>query len=179
MLLRPLVIAAFITLTQGQAAPASPQADGVDRALPIPFSSNGCSGFRDAKFFSCCFVHDFNYWSGGTWSDRSKADRNLWSCVFTISGERVVADIGYFLLRLGILPGAFVKDGWGRAWYETERSRYAPLTPEQQQMVAAERARVCASLKPDADGGRFWVDEKRQIRARQARELCGGDPLRR
>ena len=177
-MLRTLVIAALISLTQGQAAPPSSPAPGGDRPLPIPFSSNGCSGFREEKFFSCCFVHDFAYWSGGTWSDRRKADRNLWSCVFTISGERAVADIGYFLLRLGMLPGALIKDGWGRAWYNTERRRYAPLTLEQQQMVAGERARVCGSLKPDADTGWFWVDDKRQIRPRQAREICSGDPMR-
>jgi hypothetical protein len=178
MVLRPLVIAALITLTQGQAA-GSPQATIVDRPAVIPFSSNGCSGFREAKFFSCCFVHDFTYWAGGTWSERSRADRDLWSCVFTISGERAVADIGYFLVRLGILPGSFLKDGWGRAWYNTTRSRYAPLTEEQQQIVTLERTRVCASLRPIPDTGWFWVDEKRQIRPRQARELCDGDPLRR
>lgn len=144
----------------------------------IPFSSNGCSGFREARFFSCCFVHDFHYWAGGTWSERSKADRQLWSCVFTISGERAIADIGYFLLRLGVLPGSFLKDGWGRAWYSTDRKRYAPLTPDQRKAVESERARVCASLRPDPDTGWFWVDDGRKIRPRPARELCGGDPLR-
>jgi hypothetical protein len=177
VVLRPLVVAALI-LTQGQAAGSS-RTTPADRSDAIPFTSNGCSGFREARFFSCCFVHDFAYWSGGTWSERSKADRNLWSCVFTISGERAVADIGYFLLRLGILPGSFIKDGWGRAWYGTSRDRYAPLTVEQQQKVAAERLRVCASLKPNPETGWFWVDDKRQIRPRQAREICGGDPLRR
>jgi hypothetical protein len=144
----------------------------------IPFSSNGCSGFREAKFFSCCYVHDFKYWAGGTWSERSQADKELWRCVFTISGERAVADIGYFLLRLGILPGSFVRDGWGRAWYDTDRKRYAPLTPDQHRSVEAARARVCSALRPDPDTGWFWVDAERKIRPRPARELCGGDPLR-
>jgi hypothetical protein len=178
MVLRPFVVAALILLTQSQAAGPS-QAAAVDRAAMIPFWSNGCSGFREARFFSCCFVHDFAYWAGGTWPERSKADRDLWTCVFTISGERAVADIGYFLVRLGILPGSFVKDGWGRAWYNTPRKRYAPLTWEQQQSVAAERTRVCESLRPNPDTGWFWVDDTRQIRPRQATEICRGDPLRR
>jgi hypothetical protein len=178
MVLRLLVSAALVIVTQGQAA-TSPQTAVVDRPAVIPFTSNGCSGFRDARFFSCCFVHDLSYWAGGTWSERSKADRDLWSCVFTVSGERVIADIGYFLVRLGILPGSFVKDGWGRAWYNTTRRRYAALTAEQQQVVRVARTRVCDSLRPNPETGWFWVDETRQIRPRQARDVCGGDPLRR
>ncbi len=175
MILPALLVATL--MIGGSPAPQAAVADG--RPSMTPFSSNGCSGFREATFFSCCFVHDLAYWAGGTWSERRKADRDLWSCVFTISGERVVADIGYVLLRFGILPGSFIKDGWGRAWYNTPRSRYAPLTREQQHAVSAERARVCASLKPNPDTGWFWVDDTRQIRARQAREVCGDDPLRR
>lgn len=157
---------------------AAPQAAAVPKSpsAVIPFSSNGCSGFREATFFSCCFAHDLSYWAGGTWSDRSKSDRALWNCVFTISGERVVADIGYLLVRLGIVPGAFLKDGWGRAWYNTKRSRYAPLTPDQQQVVEAERTRVCQSLRLNSTNGWYFVDDKREIRARQARDICGGEP---
>jgi hypothetical protein len=173
---RLLVVAIAALMTGALGRPQDPAQ--AERPIMIPFSSNGCSGFREATFFSCCFVHDLDYWAGGTWSDRSRADRRLWSCVLTISGERVVADIGYVLVRLGTIPGRFVRDGWGRAWYNTDRKRYAALTLEQQQMAAAERARVCASLKPDPETGWFWVDDTRKIRPRQAREVCGGDPLR-
>lgn len=172
-----LAAAAVLTLGVGCAAIRAPRPPALAQSAPPPFTSNGCSGFREATFFSCCFVHDFNYWSGGTWNERTRADRTLRACILTISGERGVADIAYFLIRLGILPGSLMKDGWGRAWYGMDRKRYAPLTGEQRARVEGERARVCASLRVDTDTGWFFVDDARRIRPRQARELCGGDPL--
>ena len=170
-------VASFVA-SQDPAAQASlPQATTPNnQPAAISFSSNGCSGFREARFFSCCFVHDLAYWAGGTRADRTTADRALWRCVFDISGERIAADIGYLLVRLGAIPGRFIKDGWGRAWYDTNRSRFAPLTRDQQQWVDAERTRVCQSLKLNLATGWYLVDEKREIRARQAREVCRGDP---
>lgn len=189
MLFAPLMVVALIASGLGLAGESTPPqtptpqvtaqraaAVASGSSAVIPFSSNGCSGFREATFFSCCFVHDLDYWAGGTWSDRSKADRALWNCVFTISGERAVADIGYLLVTLGAIPGRFIKDGWGRAWYTTKRSRYAPLTPDEQQIVEAERTRVCQSLRLNPSTGWYFVDDTRQIRARQAREVCGGEP---
>jgi hypothetical protein len=143
-----------------------------ERPVPIPFSSNGCSGFREVQFFTCCYVHDLAYWAGGTWSDRSKADRALWRCVIDTSGERIVADIGYFLVRLGAIPGRFIKDGWGRAWYNTERGRFEPLTSVQREIVAAERARTCQSLRFNPANSHYLVDGGRDPRAQARRSAA-------
>ena len=176
----PFVVATLLTLTPGQGAglPSPATVPAVSSAM-TPFSSNGCSGFREAMFFSCCFAHDLAFWAGGTCSDRARSDRDLRRCVLDISGEHMIADIGYLLVTLGAIPGQFVKDGWGRAWYPTKRSRYAPLTPDQQQLVVAERARVCQSLRFNPQTGRYLVDDTHEIREQEAREVCGGDPRRR
>jgi hypothetical protein len=148
---------------------------------PIPFTSNGCSGFREAKFFSCCFVHDFAYWSGGTWSDRSRADRSLRQCIAATSHNKPVAYVAYALIRLTILGGEVFDFGWGRGWRNSERSLYAAITAGQQQRIDEERQRICRALTPDSRTGRYYVDETeprddiRQVHPAHARQLCGGD----
>jgi len=188
MVLETLFVAALTIGAPTASSAATPHAAAlaerqqpvtVDASRPavVPFSSNGCSGFREATFFSCCYVHDLAYWAGGTWGDRARADRALWRCVYDVSGERIVADIGYLLVTLGAIPGRFIKDGWGRAWYNTNRGRYAELTDDERRVVTAERTRVCQALKLDPKSHWFFVDGRRTIRPQQAREICGGDPL--
>jgi hypothetical protein len=160
-------------------APQQPVTVEARRPDVVPFASNGCSGFREATFFSCCFVHDLAYWSGGNRTERAQADRALWRCLYDVSGEHIVAGIGFILVRLGAIPGQFVRDGWGRAWYNTDRGKYTELTTDQRQVVTAERTRICQSLRVDPKTGWFRVDDRRAIRPQQAREICGGDPLRR
>lgn len=143
---------------------------------PPPFNSNGCSGFREARFFTCCFVHDLDFWAGGTWGDRRRADQTLRKCLHEVSHDWVTTGVGYMLVRLETIPGYFVKDGWGRAWYGTGRSRFAPLTPDQKRLVAEERLRVCRSLTINSKTGQYRVDDTREIRVSQARQVCGGDP---
>jgi len=190
MILETLFVAAMVigappaarAATPHSAALAERQQPGtLDAGRPavVPFASNGCSGFREATFFSCCFVHDLAYWAGGNRTERTRADRALWGCLYDISGEHIVAGVGFILVRLGAIPGRFIRDGWGRAWYNTDRRRYAELTDDERQVVAAERARVCQSLRPDPKTLWFYVDDTRTIRPQQAREVCGGDPFKR
>ena len=85
-------------------------------ASPIPFSSNGCSGFREARFFGCCFVHDFAYWSGGTWNERGRADATLRQCLSDVSHNKPLAYVAFALVRMATFSGAMMDFGWGRAW---------------------------------------------------------------
>ena len=156
---------------------ATPSVAGWLEPDPVPFTSNGCSGFREGKFFGCCFVHDFAFWSGGSRDDRRRADRRLRQCLIDVTNgnlyDRIIADIGYLLMVLERVPGAVVPDGWGRGWPNSSRNKYSPLTPEQQSAVAAERRRLCRQLTLDAATGRYRVNDTQQLGPVPARELCG------
>jgi hypothetical protein len=162
-------------ISSGPAIAAQSDPD-TDRSEMSSFTSNGCSGFREARFYSCCFVHDFAFWAGGTWGDRGRADRALRGCLLDVSHDWIVTGIGYMLVRLATIPGYFVADGWGRAWRDLDRGRFAPLTAQQQRQVQNEKQRVCQSLVLDPKTGRYRVDETRTIRLSEARQICEGDP---
>jgi hypothetical protein len=167
------LIVALLVLTG-----ATPHVAGmVGQADPVPFTSNGCSGFREGKFFGCCFVHDFRFWSGGSRDDRRKADKQLRQCLMDVTNgnlyDRIVADIGYLLMVLERIPGEVIPDGWGRGWPNTPRRKYDPLTPEQESAVAAEKRRHCRQLTLDAATRRYRVNETQELNPVPARELCG------
>jgi hypothetical protein len=146
-------------------------------ADPGPFTSNGCSGFREAKFFGCCYTHDFAFWAGGNRDDRRRADKQLRQCLIDVTRgslyDRIIADIGYMLLAMERIPGQFVRDGWGRAWHFTGRRKYEPLSPAQKSIVETERRRVCRSLTLDPATHMYRVNETQQIGVVPARGLCG------
>jgi hypothetical protein len=173
----------------------SAQEKGIDAAAPqgpvVPFSSNGCSGFRDAMFFTCCFVHDFSFWAGGNSTDRRRADKTLRRCIIDIGKDRIRGDFAYFLIRLGLIPGYVgIDDGWGRAWRGISgsngpaiaaRGRFSSLTPTQNTLVAEEKTHVCRSLTLNPKTGNYTIDprllrvEPRELRAQQARQFCGAE----
>jgi hypothetical protein len=171
---------------------ASAQEKGIQSAAPtapvVPFSSNGCSGFREAMFFTCCFVHDFSFWAGGNWTDRRRADKTLRRCIIDIGKDRFRGDFAYFLVRLGLVPGYVgVDDGWGRAWRgdqrkaDPPRARFSALTPEQKTIVADEKIRVCRGLTLDRSTGNYTIDPRllrtdpRELHAQQAQQFCGAE----
>jgi len=164
------------TIPVQQTSAAGPEAS------VVPFTSNGCSGFREARFFSCCYVHDFAYWSGGTWKDRTRADGSLRRCVQGISHNIPLAYVAYALVRMTVLTGSIADFGWGRGWRKHDRFLYAEITPEQQRLVAAERRRVCGTFTLNPRTGRYRVDdapppdEIRELRASQVQEFFGREP---
>jgi hypothetical protein len=173
-----VLLACTVALSAAQSLPTT--ADTVTEAA-VPFSSNGCSGFREAQFFTCCFVHDFAFWAGGSWTDRRRADLTLRRCVIDVGKDRARGDFAFFLVRLGIIPGVVVNDGWGRAWTGTKRWKFASLTPEQATVVAIEKTRVCRALTLDSSTGKYAIPPERlrtaprELRAQQARAFCGAE----
>lgn len=171
-----LVLPASVLLAQsGPIVRATPVEEV---ATPVPFVSNGCTGFREARFFSCCFVHDFAYWSGGTWTDRRKADGSLRQCLSDISHDKPLAYVAFALVRMTTFGGAMVDFGWGRAWRNTARDLYEPLTAMQQRGIEIERERVCGSLTLNPRTNRYLVDraeppdDVRQVRPADVQRLC-------
>lgn len=182
-------VLACLCVAAGFAASAQERPAASDRPdVPVEsFSSNGCSGFREAQFFTCCFVHDFSYWAGGSWTDRRRADKTLRRCIIDIGKDYARGDIAYLLIRLGVVPGYVgIDDGWGRAWRGDKRKspvreRFTPLTTEQKSTVAIEKMRVCRGLTMNAATGNYTIDPRllrsdpRELHAQQARQFCGAD----
>ena len=167
---------------QASAAPSTAAAAPAHtHPSPEPFSSNGCTGFREAKFFSCCYAHDLAYWAGGTRSERRAEDRALRRCLIDIGGtslyDEIIADIGYLLVRMwtlpGILLGPLFDDGWGRAWRETSYGRYDALGSDQRRIVDAQKQEICSGLTLNKTTGRYRLADARELAQTSVRRICG------
>ena len=86
-----------------------------------PFVSDGCSSFPNGTFkqkelwLSCCTVHDYAYWKGGTYADRFKADVDMQQCV-SDSGEPEIGILMLAGVRVGGNPFINTKFRWGYGW---------------------------------------------------------------
>jgi hypothetical protein len=82
-----------------------------------PFTTDGCTWWRDGSWVSCCIEHDFNYWCGGTTSQREKADADLLSCVSDSGhpGHARIMFIGVRMFGYRLLPFSW-RWGYGYAW---------------------------------------------------------------
>lgn len=138
------------------------------------FKSDGCSWFPDGSWYSCCYLHDFAYWPGGTTEERKSADDALRACVREIAGGGFLAGVMFWGVRLGGGPGHHTTYRWGFGWPFPYRKDYGPLTPEEQKQVAEKTRRLCESLRLDRATGGFAVGADKEISAAQARQICPG-----
>jgi hypothetical protein len=151
-------------LTGGQAATSS-----LD-----DFKSDGCSMFPDGSYYSCCYLHDFAYWAGGTAEERKSADKALRACVREKAGSGLLAGAMFWGVRLGGGPGHDTTYRWGFGWPFPYHKDYGPLTPEEQKQVAERTQKLCASLRLNPLTGGYVVDDDKEIGAAQARQICPG-----
>lgn len=83
-----------------------------------PFSSDGCSSFPNGTleqkelWLSCCEVHDYAYWVGGTYQQRLDADDALQQCVVAV-GEPEIAQLMLAGVRVGGTPFLPTQFRWG------------------------------------------------------------------
>jgi hypothetical protein len=136
------------------------------------FRSDGCSMFHDGSYYSCCYLHDFAYWQGGTAEERKSADMGLRACVQEITGNRFLAGVMFWGVRLGGGPGHHTTYRWGFGWPFPYRKDYAPLAPAETRQVAEKTQRLCASLRLNPVTGGYVVDVDKEISAAQARQIC-------
>jgi hypothetical protein len=86
-----------------------------------PFISDGCSVFPDGTFeqkelwLSCCTLHDYAYWQGGTYEERLVADKQLSQCVYNV-GEPQIAKLMLAGVRVGGSPYFPTSYRWGYGW---------------------------------------------------------------
>lgn len=105
---------------------------------PRPFTTDGCSLYKDSGWRGCCIKHDVAYWCGAV--VRRDADRAFRACVQGASSKSN-ANLMYGGVRLGgwrLLPFPW-RFGYGRAWPQrapnlrnhstAAASRSAPLPP--------------------------------------------------
>lgn len=82
------------------------------------FKTDGCSMFPDGSYRLCCEAHDLSYFSGGSWTARWRADKQLFNCVAATKGfqHRFIAPVMWLGVRAGglhFLPTSF-RWGFGR-----------------------------------------------------------------
>lgn len=109
-----------------------------------PFTSDGCSAFPDGTFsqnklwLSCCTIHDYAYWQGGTYEQRLSADNALNQCVAKV-GEPNIATLMLAGVRVGGTPYFPTQFRWGYGWSyprfyqpltETEKNQIKPFKDE-------------------------------------------------
>ncbi|WP_019614857.1 hypothetical protein [Psychromonas ossibalaenae] len=86
-----------------------------------PFTSDGCSAFPDGTieqnklWLSCCEIHDYDYWKGGTYQQRIDSDKALKRCVTKV-GEPEVALLMLLGVRVGGTPFLPTSFRWGYGW---------------------------------------------------------------
>ncbi len=86
--------------------------------IPADFKSDGCSWFPDGKYLDCCVRHDLLYFNGGSWTNRWRADKELFKCVAAKKGfeYKFIAPVMWLGVRAGgvsWLPTSF-RWGFGR-----------------------------------------------------------------
>jgi len=139
------------------------------------FKSDGCSMFPDGNYYSCCYLHDVAYWSGGTAEARELADKSLRACVLGITHNEILAETMYKGVRAGGGPGLRTPYRWGYGWPFPYRKEYAPLTSEERSQVAEKTRALCKTIRLNPSTGGFVVlmaDVNREISASQARQIC-------
>jgi hypothetical protein len=136
------------------------------------FKSDGCSHFPDGSYYSCCYLHDFAYWAGGTSEERKSADGALRACVREITGSGFLASVMFWGVRLGGGPGHHTAYRWGFGWPFPYRKDYAPLTPEESRQVTEKTRELCASFRLDPVTAGYVVDVDKELTAAQARQIC-------
>lgn len=105
-----------------------------------PFTTDGCSVFPDGTFeqkelwLSCCTVHDYAYWQGGTKKGRLAADEQLQQCVAKV-GEPQIAKLMLMGVRAGGSPYFPTSFRWGYGW--SYPRFYKPLTTEEKRQIIA------------------------------------------
>lgn len=116
----------------GTFAQKSPKKYRIETNL-AEFKSDGCSMFPDGSYRLCCEAHDLSYFSGGSWTARWRADKELYRCVAATKGfhHRLIAPVMWLGVRVGglhFLPTSF-RWGFGRKKVRIINSE-TPLLPQ-------------------------------------------------
>jgi hypothetical protein len=138
------------------------------------FKSDGCSMFPDGNYYSCCYLHDYAYWPGGTEKEKDDADVALRACVSRLTGKPSLGELMYRGVQANGGPAFPTTYRWGYGWRWPHRTGFAPLTADEQVQAAARTAALCKEFKLNARTGMVTVDAGKEITVAQARQICPG-----
>lgn len=90
--------------------------------------------FPDGSYRLCCEAHDLAYFSGGSWTARWRADKELYRCVAATKGfhHKLIAPVMWLGVRAGglhFLPTPF-RWGFGRRKIKVTDPAKIPLSPQ-------------------------------------------------
>ncbi len=117
-----------------------------------PFESDGCSMFPDGTFeeqnlwLECCIEHDYQYWKGGTYEQRKKADNDLKLCVANV-GQTKTAELMLAGVRVGGSPYLPTRFRWGYGWPWPRG--YSELNAVEQELIDENSRPLEEILAPD------------------------------
>ena len=82
---------------------------------PADFKGDGCTLFPDGNYRECCYLHDLDYFRGGTAAERKESDKRLYRCVRNKEGwqNEIAAPIMLFGVRLFGRPSLPTPFRWG------------------------------------------------------------------
>lgn len=108
-----LVLLSGLFSVGAQAQNASDSA--ANKTMPANFKSDGCSMFPDGCYTDCCVAHDVDYYGGGRWKARWRADKRLFKCVASKKGwwHKPLAPVIWAGVRVGGLPFLPTSFRWG------------------------------------------------------------------
>lgn len=96
-----LAVSILVLTTNAQLARVEPTAN---------YTGDGCTLFPDGNYRECCYLHDLDYFRGGTGKERKASDKRLYRCVRSKKGwqNEIAAPLMLFGVRL-------FGDSWLRA----------------------------------------------------------------
>jgi hypothetical protein len=82
---------------------------------PAEFKGDGCTLFPDGNYRECCYLHDLDYFKGGTAAERRQSDKRLYRCVRSKKGwqNEMAAPVMYLGVRLFGVQGLPTPFRWG------------------------------------------------------------------
>lgn len=85
------------------------------QAVLAEFVTDGCTGFPDGNYFDCCVQHDREYYVGGSWKERWRSDKKLFSCIAAKPKfyNKLVAPIAWLGVRVGGVSWLNASFSWG------------------------------------------------------------------
>lgn len=114
------------------------------------FESDGCSAMapdgtfnEPNKWSHCCYVHDMQYWAGGTKAQRKTADNEFRACLAD-NTSMTRAQIYRFGVRIGGIPYTFFPWRWSFG-YSGIRA-YAPLNEQELREITEKMHSILTEL---------------------------------
>ena len=90
---------------------------------PSDFKGDGCSLFPDGNYRECCYLHDLDYFRGGSGKERKASDKRLYRCVRSKKGWQNEIAAPIMLLGVRLLGDSWMPAGFRWGFGQKKRKR--------------------------------------------------------